>query len=211
MCSSDLGESLDKALKRGETFSQAQLIRWAVQLLDALAYLHNPVHGNPPKGFVHSDIKPANLMRTPQGDICLIDFNVAGALGEKSAIGFSAGYASPEHYGLDFSSRYEEDTELTLTLASKEEDTDLTLTLPSDEKIAAMAGRMSGTVSSHSSASPGYYNSASPSKRRVVTPDIRSDIYSVGATLYHLLSGKRPEKNAKEVVKIGRASCRERV
>lgn len=196
------GESLDKALKRGETFSQAQLIRWAVQLLDALAYLHNPVHGNPPKGFVHSDIKPANLMRTPQGDICLIDFNVAGALGEKSAIGFSAGYASPEHYGLDFSSRYEEDTELTLTLASKEEDTDLTLTLPSDEKIAAMAGRMSGTVSSHSSASPGYYNSASPSKRRVVTPDIRSDIYSVGATLYHLLSGKRPEKNAKEVVRL---------
>ena len=155
------GESLDKALKRGETFSQAQLIRWAVQLLDALAYLHNPVHGNPPKGFVHSDIKPANLMRTPQGDICLIDFNVAGALGEKSAIGFSAGYASPEHYGLDFSSRYEEDTELTLTLASKENN------------------------------SPGYYNSASPSKRRVVTPDIRSDIYSVGATLYHLENGQR--------------------
>ena len=28
------GESLDKALKRGETFSQPQVIRWANQLLD---------------------------------------------------------------------------------------------------------------------------------------------------------------------------------
>ena len=55
------GESLDKALKRGERFPQAQVIKWAVQLLDALTYLHNPVHGDPPKGYVHSDIKPANL------------------------------------------------------------------------------------------------------------------------------------------------------
>ena len=54
------GESLDKALKRGEAFSQAQIIRWAIQLLDALAYLHTPIHGEPPKGYVHSDIKPAN-------------------------------------------------------------------------------------------------------------------------------------------------------
>ena len=58
------------------------------------------------------------------------------------------------------------------------------------------------TLASKENNSPGYYNSASPSKRRVVTPDIRSDIYSVGATLYHLLSGKRPEKNAKEVVRL---------
>ena len=63
------GESLDKALKRGERFPQAQVIKWAVQLLDALTYLHNPVHGDPPKGYAHSDIKPANLRRTPQGDI----------------------------------------------------------------------------------------------------------------------------------------------
>ena len=67
------GESLDKIIKRGERFSQAQVIRWACQLLDALCYLHDPIHGDPPKGFVHSDIKPANLMLTPKGNICLID------------------------------------------------------------------------------------------------------------------------------------------
>ena len=98
------GESLDRPLKRGERFSQPQVIKWAVQLLEALCYLHSPTHGNPPRGFVHSDIKPANMMLTPNDDICLIDFNIALALGEDNVIGCSDGYASPEHYGLDFSS-----------------------------------------------------------------------------------------------------------
>lgn len=61
------GESLDKPLKRGEHFSQPQVIKWAVQLLSALDYLHDPVHGDPPRGYVHSDIKPANLMKRANG------------------------------------------------------------------------------------------------------------------------------------------------
>ena len=65
------GESLDRPLKRGEVFSQPQVISWAFQLLDALIYLHSPIHGEPPKGFIHSDIKPANLMRQQDGSICL--------------------------------------------------------------------------------------------------------------------------------------------
>ncbi len=162
------GESLDKALKRGETFSQPQVIRWANQLLDALNYLHSPIHGNPPRGFVHSDIKPANLMRTIQGGICLIDFNIALALGEENVIGCSAGYASPEHYGLDFSIEDEE-----------EDETDITVTLP-------IAGRYCSDTSG----------------KRIKTPDVRSDIYSTGATLYHLLNGSRPSRNAKEVVRL---------
>ncbi len=44
-------------------------------------------------------------MRTRDGHICLIDFNIALALGEENVIGCSAGYASPEHYGLDYSSK----------------------------------------------------------------------------------------------------------
>ena len=43
-------------------------------------------------------------MLTPNGDVKLIDFNIALALGEENIVGLSAGYASPEHYGLDFSS-----------------------------------------------------------------------------------------------------------
>ena len=96
------GESLDRPLKRGERYPQPLVIKWARQLLEALQYLHSPVHGDPPRGYVHSDIKPANLMRRPNNDICLIDFNIALALGEENVIGCSAGYASPEHYGLVF-------------------------------------------------------------------------------------------------------------
>ena len=95
------GESFDKSLGRGSRFPQASVVAWAKQLLDAVAYLH----AQPPHGVLHADIKPANVMLTPRGDIRLIDFNIALMLGEDGAVsvGRSLGYASPEHYGPDFS------------------------------------------------------------------------------------------------------------
>lgn len=247
------GESLDKALKRGETFSQSQVIQWANQLLDALSYLHSPIHGDPPRGFVHSDIKPANLMRTIQGDICLIDFNIALALGEENVIGCSAGYASPEHYGLDFSIGDEEEsskihneesglsglnhktgghrlkerepetggfgedeTDITVTLPISRadfEDDSLTLTMADPDSLKMSFGDVqkvsspprkqhaSFRVSTASSGVSGRYYSGTSGKR-LITPDVRSDIYSTGATLYHLLNGSRPSRNAKEVVQL---------
>lgn len=234
------GESLDKALKRGERFSQAQVVRWAVQLLDALCYLHTPTHGTPPKGYVHSDIKPANLMRTQDDNICLIDFNIALALGEEGVIGCSVGYASPEHYGFDFSSRYDEenssraegrsgrryhrqgkegkstgrqtgenawikeDTDITLTRASEDvsEDEAVTLTMVDSGGISSMQGASGIHGLSSVWNSSDISDSSSISRKRLVMPDVRSDIYSVGATLYHLLSGVRPSKDATEVVPL---------
>lgn len=162
------GESLDRPLKRGERFSQPQVIQWAIQLLKALEYLHSPTHGTPPRGYVHSDVKPANLMRRANGDICLIDFNISLALGEDSVIGASAGYASPEHYGLDYS--FSGDTATMKQETQAMDDRTATLTMP-------------GVC-------------------RKIRPDVRSDIYSAGATLYHLLSGRRPAKDALEVAPL---------
>lgn len=136
------GESLDRPLKRGERFSQTQVIRWGIQILTALSYIHSPTHGYPPRGYVHSDVKPANVMRRPNGDICLIDFNIALAIGEPNVVGRSPGYSSPEYYRSDV--------------------------------------------------------------RTNVKPDVRSDIYSVGATLYHLLSGIHPPVYPNEVVPLSR-------
>lgn len=164
------GESLDKPLKRGERFPQAMVVKWACQLLEALVYLHS----RPPHGILHSDIKPANIMLTPQGDICLIDFNIALALGEEGAVrvGFSRGYASPEHYGVDYSKAG----------ATQGIDNDLLTRLDN--------GPTTIVPSSSGSATSG---------QRTILLDVRSDIYSAGATLYHLFTGRRPATDAKEV------------
>lgn len=179
------GESLDKPLKRGERFSQPQVIEWAKELLEALDYLHSPIHGDPPHGYVHGDIKPANMMKTPLNGICLIDFNISLVLGEENVVGCSAGYASPEHYGLDYSSGFQ-------TATNTEAKDESTVLLTGDETIPLIGEE---TVPIRQTSVP------SPSPKKVV-PDIRSDIYSVGATLYHLLSGSRPARNAIDVIRL---------
>lgn len=126
------GKSFARLLEEGRRFTSRELARWGMQICSALNYLHSQ---EPP--VIHCDIKPANVMLTPQGDICLIDFNISFYLGDTSVLGYTNGYTSPEQY---------------LIALSRE------------------SGR--GT----------------PEEVKI---DERTDIYSVGATLYHLAVGQK--------------------
>ena len=64
-----------------------------MQLCSALQYLHEQI---PP--IIHGDIKPANIMLTPKGDICLIDFNISFFMNSGTVLGYTDGYTSPEQY-----------------------------------------------------------------------------------------------------------------
>ena len=63
------GMDLKAKLKRGQRFSDDQLVKWWNQLVDALNYTHQ-------KGVVHRDIKPSNIFIDSKGDVKLLDFGI---------------------------------------------------------------------------------------------------------------------------------------
>lgn len=110
----------------GKTFSEREALDIMIQIADALAHAHS-------RGLVHRDVKPKNILLTPQGIAKLTDLGLARAM---------------------------------------------------DDKAAALseAGKAYGTP---------YY--ISPEQiRGELDIDFRADIYSLGATLYHLVTGRPP-------------------
>lgn len=110
----------------GKSFSEAEALDVGIQIADALAHAHQ-------RGLIHRDVKPKNIILTPQGIAKLTDLGLA---------------------------RQRDDAD-----AAKNE-----------------AGKAYGTP---------YY--ISPEQiRGDVDIDFRADIYSLGATLYHLVTGRPP-------------------
>ena len=91
------GESLDKILNEFGAQPEDKVIEWAMQIADALSYLHAQ---KPP--IIYRDMKPANVMLKPEGNIKIIDFGIAREykeqnLADTTVLG-TKGYAPPEQY-----------------------------------------------------------------------------------------------------------------
>ncbi len=177
------GESFQQLLDRHVKFSQEKIIKYARQLCEALIYLHGqeiPI--------LHGDIKPANIMLTPADDVCLIDFNISGFFeqNEIMAIGYSKGYAAPEQKALvlEIQQRMRQGGWNGNALEENGGEKTETL-LPGGEKETEF-----------SDASMDESIFVDNPEQQI---DSRSDIYSLGATLYHLLSGRKPEGEGRDL------------
>jgi serine/threonine protein kinase len=122
------GEDLGALLEQQKRpFDVADVLRWADQLLDVLAYLHTH---EPP--IIHRDIKPQNMKRTAGNNIILLDFGLAkGSAAQTRATSAGSIFGYTPHY--------------------------------------APLEQIHGTGT-----------------------DPRSDLYSLGATLYHLITDQTP-------------------
>lgn len=90
------GRSLDKIIEENGAQPEAFVVEWAKQLCDVFGYLHSRT-----PAIIYRDMKPANVMLKPDGNIMVIDFGTAKNyeidLGETTGIG-TIGYAAPEQY-----------------------------------------------------------------------------------------------------------------
>lgn len=92
------GATLENIVKEYGPQSAEMVIEWAKQLCDVLGYLHSQ---NPP--VIYRDMKPANIILKPEGNISIIDFGIMRTYkpNQKSdtvCLG-TAGFAAPEQFG----------------------------------------------------------------------------------------------------------------
>jgi serine/threonine-protein kinase len=63
------GESLSRRIERLGAQPESDVLHWAGMLLDALSYCHK-------QSIIHRDIKPQNIIITPEGQAVLVDFGL---------------------------------------------------------------------------------------------------------------------------------------
>jgi hypothetical protein len=88
------GETLKDLIRREGPLQPEDLVQVGTQVSDALDAAHR-------RGLVHRDVKPQNILLTPEGRVKLADFGIALALGADSAtrtgtVLGSVHYLSPE-------------------------------------------------------------------------------------------------------------------
>ena len=170
------GENMQNYVKTHGPVSQKLAYRWACQLCEVIAYLHSQV---PP--ILHCDIKPSNIMITPAGDICVIDFNTSLVFSKGVlAIGATPGYAAPEQYTRPGASPDTIETvplEETMPLRGYKD----AFAYQNVRSNKDPSGRgVSNSVTAAQATNAGGYGTISK----------RTDVYGIGATLYYAITGQ---------------------
>lgn len=92
------GKNLASVLAERGPVDEGEVMLWTRQLCEILDFLHRQT---PP--IIFRDLKPSNIMLTPQGQIKLVDFGIARhfrpGVGSDTAAYGSTGFAPPEQYG----------------------------------------------------------------------------------------------------------------
>lgn len=185
------GENMQKYIETHGAVDQKLAYRWGCQLCEVIAYLHSQV---PP--ILHCDIKPSNIMITPSGDICVIDFNTSLVFSKGVlAIGATPGYAAPEQYTRPVAAQASPDEAETVPLEA---------TMPLrgyndaiayqnvKSKVGSSGNSMSNSVTAAQATNAGGYGTISK----------RTDVYGIGATLYYAITGQQPGHSLKNVKPI---------
>lgn len=92
------GQSLKQIVTDCGALAEEQVIEWAKELCDMLAYLHNQT---PP--HIYRDMKPANIVLMKDNHVKVIDFGIVrlydeSKRGDTCCLG-TKGYAAPEQFG----------------------------------------------------------------------------------------------------------------
>jgi len=180
------GRSLEELIWENKTgqrhVSLAQFLNIFLKICDAIAFAHA-------KGVLHRDLKPANIMVGDFGEVLVMDWGLAkitpAANGGDSS-GVRTGTPPSVNLGTIDRSRYSEDES-----PKSPSDGDSSLNLLDSVRSVRSQSRVVDTKFGEIQGTPVYM---APEQALGTTNlvDHRTDIYSLGAILYEILTFKRP-------------------
>ena len=91
------GYTLETIINQSQGFLlEIQINAWGIELCNVLEYLHY----HSPQPIIFRDMKPANIIITPENNLILVDFGIAKAFqaGKKGTMVGTEGYSPPEQY-----------------------------------------------------------------------------------------------------------------